>query len=105
VNWNTAMTAAAALASGNCGLSDGSGVGDWHLPSRLEFRGLVDINNSHPALPIGHPFINVLTGSTEWYWASTVFTTDPNVAWLMRMDFGNLRGDQKTEIYYVWLVR
>lgn len=36
-DWETAKAATKALASGNCGLSDGSKAGDWRLPEILEF--------------------------------------------------------------------
>lgn len=54
-----AEAAAAALKDGDCGLSDGSTAGDWRLPNGREQLSLVDISNYNPALPDGHPFINV----------------------------------------------
>jgi hypothetical protein len=35
-DWNEAETWAANLASGTCGLSDGSSAGDWRLPTKTE---------------------------------------------------------------------
>ena len=39
------------------------GHDDWRLPTRDELAGLVDMTESNPALPKGHPFVNV----TGWY--------------------------------------
>jgi hypothetical protein len=35
-NWNQAMSSAASLKSGSCGLNDGSMVGQWRLPTKDE---------------------------------------------------------------------
>ena len=44
------------LAHGQCGLSDGSASGDWHMPNLRELLSLIDYCNIEPALPSGHPF-------------------------------------------------
>ena len=41
-DWATAMSSASNLASPACGLNDGSGAGDWHLPTIAELRIFVD---------------------------------------------------------------
>lgn len=51
----------------------------WRLPNIREFLSLVDFEQSYPALPIDHPFINV--PSFAWFWTSTsnaVFDTQPS---------------------------
>jgi len=58
-NWENALTWCNALASGSCGLSDGSSVGDWRLPNINEFSSLFDPILEPPYLPAGHPFTGV----------------------------------------------
>ena len=60
--WQEALDAANTLASGSCGLSDGSMAGDWRLPNVNELRSLIDWGNFSPALPAGHPFSGVPGG-------------------------------------------
>lgn len=62
-----ALGATAILASGMCGLTDGSRAGDWRVPHIKEVLNLIDYTQYNPALPAGHPFMNV----EEWYWSST----------------------------------
>ena len=91
--WSAAITEVAGLASGACGLSDGSKAGDWRLPNLNELESLVDVSASHPALTPGHPFVNVSTGI---YWSSTSYfggqIGSPN-AWAIRMDDGRYIND------------
>lgn len=68
LNWPSALTWSNNLASGNCGLSDESRAFDWRLPNINELRSLVDYARHDPALPLGHPFVNV---QSIWYWSST----------------------------------
>ncbi len=65
--WTEALSDANGLASGSCGLTDGSIAGDWRLPNYKELFSLVDAENSDPALPSGHPFTNV---QSYMYWCS-----------------------------------
>jgi hypothetical protein len=50
-----ALNAANTLASGSCGLTDGSAAGDWRLPNVKELQSLIDFGNVNPALPRGRP--------------------------------------------------
>ena len=40
-NYATANQAAAGLADGQCGLTDGSSAGDWRLPTKAEWEATV----------------------------------------------------------------
>jgi len=70
--WAAALSAANQLASGMCGLSDGSSAGAWRMPNVNELESLVDVSKSSPALPAGHPFTNISLGAA--YWSSTTYT-------------------------------
>ena len=68
--WDRAILSVERLASGTCGLSDGSSAGDWRLPSKTEWETLLDERYVGPALcntagdahwTEGDPFINVVS--------------------------------------------
>ena len=72
------------MANGSYGLSDGSKAGDWRLPNLNELESLVDVSQSHPALPAGNPFTHVPSGASILYWSSTPYYGIDNggsVAW------------------------
>jgi Protein of unknown function (DUF1566)/Kre9/KNH-like N-terminal Ig-like domain len=102
MNWDDALTYCNNLASGSCGLTDGSVVGDWRLPNRKELLSLVDYSRSHPALPQSHLFDNV---QSSYYWSSTAHAYDTNYASSVSMCFGSVGGYYKSYGYYVWPVR
>jgi hypothetical protein len=93
------------LESENCGLIDGSIAGDWHLPNVRELNSLIDYGNYSPALPSGHPFINVQ--SNGYYWLSTTGASFSGGAWDVHMYIGSVSDPFKVSLnhYYVWPVR
>jgi hypothetical protein len=70
--WSAALTAANQLASGACGLSDGSTAGQWRMPNVNELESLVDVSQANPAVSAGAPFININVATA--YWSSTTYT-------------------------------
>ena len=95
------------LALLDCGLSDGSTAGQWRLPNRFELESLLDLSQTDPTLPPGHPFINV---QNDYYWTSSYNTyyVDLRVGWVVNMGIGTvwLRSwVLEEERSYVWLVR
>jgi len=69
-NWSAAMASAQHLSSGDCGLSDGSGAGQWRLPSKDEWEVLIDKSTVNLGLLSGHPFVGV---ESDEYWSSTTY--------------------------------
>ncbi len=70
-DWSTALTAANQLASGACGLTDGSTAGQWRMPNANELESLVDVSQINPAVSAGAPFTNINLANA--YWSSTTY--------------------------------
>ena len=100
--WAEALSAAATVANGIGGLTDGSQPGDWRLPNVREFQSLVDYGRSNPALPDNHPF----DGVQGFYWSSTTFP-DPTLAWDVFIGGNGMAEgfDKDVADDYVWCVR
>ena len=107
VKWQHALDFVQGINDGtypNCG----AGHNDWRLPNRRELHSLTDFSQSNPALPPGHPFINV---QNNVYWSSTTLvdssiSTSTANAWSIRMWSGELTWVSKTDILeWVWPVR
>ena len=115
-NWYQALIFSNELeaTNSNCGLNDGSAIGDWRLPNRNELLSLVDINYENPydpnfhwhgALPQGHPFI--IRPSTNYWTSSTSSYNFGATAWVIFMSSdGALSQDGKSNTPNgVWPVR
>ena len=96
VNWQHALDYANGLSL--CGYTD------WCLPNRKELYSLTDFSRYSPALPSGHPFLNV---QSDGYWLSTTISGTTSKAWLVPMWGGNIYDDFKSQYYgyFVWAVR
>jgi hypothetical protein len=110
-DWSTALSAAAALADGTCGLTDGSEAGDWRLPSRFELESLLDLEYAFPALSNaagtgqwapGDAFGGV---QSSYYWSSSSYAYNPQSAWNVTLYNGGVYYNAKTNSYDVWPVR
>jgi hypothetical protein len=99
--WSDALAWVATLASGSCGLTDGSVAGQWRLPNRHELQSLIDYTRSNPALPAGHPFTGI---QSDNYWSSTNAPNADN-AWYVDLYGGGVLVFDKIYDYFVWPVR
>ena len=91
-SWFDALNDCNTLASGDCGLTDGSLVGDWRLPNRKELESLMDFGYDS-ALPFRPPFVNF-----GWkYWTSTN-------SWFIENN-GVVDATSKEVLWSVWPVR
>jgi hypothetical protein len=98
--WSAAVAAVNALASGQCGLTDGSTAGNWRMPNRNEMQSLSDrmetnhsdFFNSTYTYPDGSPFLGPVFSNfmvSQYYWTSTTDAFDPTEAWTVySCDFG-----------------
>ncbi len=109
--WATALSAAAALATETCGLTDGSAAGDWRLPNVRELLSLIDYGYSGPAL-------SNAAGTAQWteggafsgvqpapYWSSSSDAESPVFAWYVSLNSGVVLDVVKTNTYFVWPVK
>jgi hypothetical protein len=102
--WDVAFAKVQGLASGACGLADGSLAGSWRLPSVIELESLVDLSRALP----GAPFTGVKPSP---YWTSTVSSQIKSQALSMNLsNGGTVESSQITDSaaissYYVWPVR
>jgi len=73
----------------------------WRLPTIEELTSLIDPTESDPALPNGHPFINVQ--STRPYHTVNTYVTDAK--WGVLFFDGSVGYIGKDLNYYMWCVR
>jgi len=84
-------------------LNDGSGVGDWRLPTKTEICGIA----------AGDEYVRSGTGrqlfeevQTVGYWSSTTDASDTSKAWYVSMHYGDVGTTAKDGgSVYVWPVR
>jgi len=83
------------------GLSDGSEMGDWRLPTLEELKALTtDPERVLSGFP--HAFTGV---QACLYWSSATLVGNPVGAWLVDLYDGDVGCDDKYYYYYVWPVR
>jgi hypothetical protein len=116
-NWETAMQSAANLASGQCGLRDGSKRGMWRLPTKDEWKAMIDkkyVDRENWSQPVisnaagtgpwkeGDAFSGVQSGN---YWTATTVASVTTGAWCVNLKYGYVGTNDESSAYYVWPVR
>ena len=91
--WHEAVAMVEKLASGTCGLSDGSRPGSWRLPTKNELSTLFFWTGS-----------GMFSGvRSHIYWSSSSFGAAK--AWYVHLNLGDVGVTPKSLYYYVWPVR
>ena len=119
-SWAAALAYSRALFDGctncggtnnDCGLQDGSAVGQWRLPNARELHSLAHFGVAGPAVPNtlgtgrwqeGDPFSGL---QSDDYWSSTSDAGLPSFAWFVNFALGLVGSDDKASTYYAWPVR
>ena len=110
-DWHTALSLVANLADGECNLSDGSTPGCWRLPTKDEWKQMMNPRFTWPALSNaegsakwkeGDAFTNV---QPNWYWSSTTLAYASSYVWYVGLFRGEVRNAAKTTLRFVWPVR
>lgn len=77
------------------------GIDIWRLPSRRELFSLISHQCINPALPEGHPFVNVFSG---YYWTASPCRRLADQAWYIHVGGGRIYRGMKANSYMVWPV-
>jgi hypothetical protein len=108
--WDQALSDCNGLSGGQCGLSDGSGAGEWRVPNARELYSLVHYSFYNPAVPNtegaaqwseGDPFNKV----SAFYWSSTTHESTTMSSLAVDIKFGSISIISKSTMLYVWPVR
>jgi hypothetical protein len=103
LDWYDALAACNSLASGACGLTDGSVAGDWRLPNVIELESLVNAEEDNPAAWLNSQGFTAVQSSNYWSATTSAYYTD--YAWLVLMYHGDVDHYPKSYDGYVWPVR
>ncbi len=95
-DWQGALNICNTLATGNCGLTDGSVAGNWRLPN---------INELHSLGPIWPPSASFGGNLDSNYWSSTTKEAGVGNAWVVFFDSGNVTARNKLGGGFVRCVR
>lgn len=116
-DWAAANGGAAALANGQCGLTDNSSPGDWRLPTRDEWSATIAravalgctlpslTNDAGTACLSVGPSSFAGVASYDGCWSSTTYEIGPILAWFADLFHGRFFDSVKDYTLRVWPVR
>ncbi len=116
-SWANAIAAVNSLASGQCGLTDGSTAGQWRMPNRFEMLSLAERSATFPiaayydgiygpdGVTVTGPVIFTTFLVSQYYWTSSTYAVDRTQAWTVySCDFG-VYNTPKSAVGYTMAVR
>lgn len=96
MKWNKAVIWSSLIKSGDCGLSDSSSNGDWHLPTKSELHRLANGSEA-----VRSSAMQAFTGvKSDRYWTSTSYSGSTTYAWGVAMSCGSVGYGNKTFVGY-----
>jgi hypothetical protein len=102
--WDEALIDCNGLASGACGLTDGSVAGNWRLPHVRELFSLIDFA-TFPVVLLNQFFSNVIQDDTSWWTSTNSISSKYNAYYVQISDATSVSSGGKTSSYHVWPVR
>jgi cysteine-rich repeat protein len=111
--WGNAIAVKIATLNGGGGFA---GHADWRLPNRKELESILNLEIPYPGPMLAAAFNTACTpGCTVtscsctqsgYYWSSSSNATNPNYAWVLNFNAGNVNANNKTNhSYYCRAVR
>lgn len=101
-NWDDSIATVQSLASSQCGLTDSSVAGNWHLPTVDELRAFTDSGYRYNTLT-SEGFSNVMSDFN--YWSSTTRSSNTAEAWSVFLLDGAVESGSKNFLGNIWPVR
>lgn len=92
-------------AATECYAAETGGRLGWRLPTVEQLTSLIDPAQSDPALPVGHPFLNVSIEPFGFYWTATTVAGSGDLAWFAQFATGFPGQTFKAAHNLVWCVR
>jgi len=80
-----------------------SGYSGWRLPTAPEWQDIIDKSQEAPALPLGHPFKNIIY--SVFFWSKTPHTSMAQRIYVADLYTGRIGAQSKNDQYIVWPVR
>ena len=117
LNWEQSNGLAVALEDGDCGLSDNSSPGNWHLPTQEQFQSIFDSSCPSPSLPntpgtgcasTGPNLFNFPAITARSFFTSTIDSTDATKQIMANLDNGStfsFNRDNSAGTFSFWAVR
>jgi len=100
-SWEDAISVAGSLASGQCGLHDGSKPGQWRLPSGEELNSLTNIQKADSSVWLNQQGFSKV--QSNYYWTSS--ESNYGNAMFVDLCFGGIYRAVTTIPNFVWPVR